>query len=55
MVLGCIPVVFEPQQLSVYDAFFTREEFLSMAVYIPEVYLTVSDVPPVCVTARPRW
>ena len=36
IVLGCIPIVFEPQQLVLYEAFVTRAEFESFAVFIPE-------------------
>jgi len=36
IVLGCIPVLFEPQQLVIYEGFFTKDEIASMTVYVSE-------------------
>jgi hypothetical protein len=37
IVLGCIPILFEPQQLVMYEAFASRAEMEAMCVYIPEL------------------
>jgi hypothetical protein len=37
IVLGCIPVVACPQQLTLYEGIVSRREFESMVVYIPEL------------------
>lgn len=39
IVYGCIPIVFEPQQLVLYEAFASRQEFEEAVVYIPEPLL----------------
>ena len=37
MVLGCIPVIFAHQELDMFEAFFTAEEFAAAILYVPEV------------------
>jgi len=45
MVLGCIPVVFEHQELDMYEPFFTAEEFAEAIVYVPEARVMGSRAP----------
>jgi len=42
IILGCIPMVFDPFQKEMYMAYVSKEEFESMSVYIP--YDTILDV-----------
>lgn len=39
IVMGCVPVVFEEEQLSLWKDHLSREEFASLAVLVPEQYL----------------
>eukprot|EP00440_Ansanella_granifera_P045724 gb/GFBE01049531.1/.p1 GENE.gb/GFBE01049531.1/~~gb/GFBE01049531.1/.p1 ORF type:complete len:696 (+),score=118.26 gb/GFBE01049531.1/:1-2088(+) len=45
MNLGCIPVIFEHQELDMFEPFFTAEEFAAAVVYIPEVQLIGENGP----------
>eukprot|EP00930_Biecheleria_cincta_P100807 TRINITY_DN92440_c0_g1_i1.p1 TRINITY_DN92440_c0_g1~~TRINITY_DN92440_c0_g1_i1.p1 ORF type:complete len:534 (-),score=61.48 TRINITY_DN92440_c0_g1_i1:272-1873(-) len=44
IIFGCIPVVFVPQQLSIWETHLSIEEFKSIVVYIPEFVILGNKV-----------
>ncbi|CAE7221099.1 GT11 [Symbiodinium natans] len=43
IVLGCIPVVFEHQELDMYEPFLSAEQFAAVALFVPEAEVVGGD------------
>lgn len=52
IVFGCVPVVFVEEQMALWRAHFTREEFASFAVLVPERYILGSQEPEISAWSR---